>query len=237
MPAVPDKPIVVVRGTLPAILACGHDGSWAPPGVPLRQPYPNPKRLLPTFSTQRDIKTGYLTLAIAQKLTEVLGTNPLIVFANVARAFVDVNRERRFAYEGYAGAEAWDGYHDLLDAVVQEFRQGLLLDIHGTSIAKADLYLGTCHGTTANPVIVATFVAGLTKLGYRVLVDHPRLSGGYTVQAHGMQAGGLNAIQVEVAKMLRTDDHRRERLAQDLANVVATVLAGHGFPIAAKALN
>jgi hypothetical protein len=219
-----DKPVVVVRGTLPVILACGHDGNVALPSLPLRQPYPNPKRSLPIFSVQRDVKTGSLTLEIAEVLTASLDESPFIVFSNFARAIVDVNRQREYAFQGSAGLEAWSGYHDLLDAATEDIEQGLLLDIHGTSLGGADVYFGTRNGVTCAPAVVTTFASTLTGMGYRVVLNHPRLSGGYTVWAHGAASNGLDAIQVEVAKPLRTDDSRRMQLARDLADVVAVLV-------------
>ncbi len=213
----------------PVVLACGHDGSEMPEGVPAREPYFGAGWIYPTFSVQRDVKTGVLAAGIAEKLYATLGYSPILIQANFSRQIVDVNRQRLFAYKSRKAAPYWTAYHKALSAAVKDVRPGLLLDIHGTSVVDAELYLGTCGGTTATEETLTTFSSALTGMGYAVTLNHPRLSGGYTVAAHGAANGGLEAIQIEVAKPLRVNDSRREKLAQDLADVVKQVLAANGF--------
>jgi len=219
--------VTTVPGTLPVVLTCGHDGGQQPPGLEARRRYPFDGWLFPTFSTQRDIKTGMLTDEVAAALTATLKEPPVIIRAEFGRTWIDVNRERMFAYSGRAASPFWTEYHRQIRTFVRRLKVGILLDIHGTSIPEADLYLGTVYGASCSWWITETFARCLMGMGYRVVIDHPRLSGGFTVQAHGACNGGLDALQIEVARPLRLDTDRRLRLAQDLANVVAVGV--HGF--------
>ena len=139
------------RGTLPVVLACPHDGGAALP-VPERTGSGLPPRC--HFTKSRDFQATAITTGIAQRLFELRGEAPYVVFAEFHRKYVDVNRSADCAYEAAAARPYYEEYHRTLRGFVDEVRaesggRGLLFDIHGTAcIASdpADLYLATTAG-------------------------------------------------------------------------------------------
>jgi N-formylglutamate amidohydrolase len=59
----------------------------------------------------------------------------------------------------------------------------------------------------------------------------PYFSGGYNTTRHGSSAGGsVDGIQIELDIDLRSDEKRREKFAEDCANVLVEFLKIHYFP-------
>jgi N-formylglutamate amidohydrolase len=216
-------------GVAPIVLVCGHDGQEAPQGVGLRQRY-LPGRDLPTFSVQRDLNTYQFTLQLAEAYITLTANAPYVVCADFSRKYIDVNRSRWFGYDAprCMARPFYDAFHRQIKEYRKAIGTGLLLDIHGTSIPGADLYLGTVyHNSIANLWVVKALTGGLAACGYSVVMNHPRLSGGFTVLAHGDFAGGIDAIQLEIGRHLRDAGPLQTKLANDLANVLAVLTAGY----------
>jgi N-formylglutamate amidohydrolase len=224
------------RGTLPVILACPHGGGATLP-VPERTGRGLPARC--HFTTTRDRQTTAVTTGIAQRLLELRGEAPYVVFADFHRKYVDANRSADCAYETAAAGPYYDEYHQTLRGFVDEVRaenggRGLLFDIHGTASDAADLYLGTVAGKSVARLLKIDAHAmsrrrGLGGLlaaaGYVVSLNPPALGGGYTVEAYGSsQADGVDAIQIEIAAPLRTSAPRRATLVDDLARAIAILV-------------
>ena len=56
-------------------------------------------------------------------------------------------------------------------------------------------------------------------------MENSSFDGGFTVQRHGAErAAGLDALQVEIVRMVRMDEARREELIQALAAGLVSVL-------------
>ncbi len=223
LPTAPSPLVSVTVGDLPCLLTCGHDGAEAPPGVS--------ERTDPSAVTVRDVRTRNITNGLAAALAKTFAPQrPSVVLANFARKYIDVNRSRWFAYEAPRAVARpyYDAYHRAIRCVSHKIETGLLLDIHGTAIGQSDLFLGTVyHNSVANLWVVHTLAASLASAGYDVFLNHPRLSGGFTVLAHGDWTGGLDAVQLEIARPFRLGDTREEKLIHDLSEAVAVVVKGY----------
>jgi len=227
------------RGTLPVVLACPHGGGETLP-VPERTGHGLPPRC--HFTTTRDRQTTTVTRGIAQRLLELRGEAPYVVFADFHRKYVDANRSADCAYETDAAAPYYDEYHQTLRGFLDEVRaenggRGLLFDIHGTAgLASdpADLHLGTAAGKSvarllkidAHAMSRRRSLGGLlAAAGYVVSLNPPSLGGGYTVETYGSsQADGVDAIQIEIAAPLRTSVVKRATLIDNLARAIATLV-------------
>jgi N-formylglutamate amidohydrolase len=209
------------KGTLPVVLAAGHGGRAVPAGVAERF------GVWPGFVTKRDEWTAEIAMGVAEGLLALLGEAPSVVVARFGRKYIDANRVPQLAYEA-PRMRAWQiyrAYHSAIRKVCKTAKTGLLLDIHGTSINTADLYIGTIYGQSVGSQWIETSLAKLlANVGYRVVFDHPRLTGGLTVAWHGAWAGGLDAIQLEIAKPLRTTQVARTTLIKRLVSVLAVVV-------------
>lgn len=250
MPVPPYETVLLVerlRGTLPVLLACGHDGIERPDGVPRRT-----GRGLPAacrFHAARDRKVADLTRALAEGIRARTGEWAYVVIAAFHRKYVDANRPPGCAFETDAARPYFEAYHGALRSFVDEIRAenggvGLLLDLHGSkrrADAPADIYVGTEDGLTitalrqrmrGDALYRRRGLAGLLRAaGYALLPDragipeHPSFKGGYTVETYGSHhADGIDAIQLEIAAELRMRAARRATLAVDLADAVASVL-------------
>ena len=236
-----------LRGTLPVLLACGHDGTEQPEGVPPRSGKDLPASCL--FNTSRDRDAASLTRAVAEQLRARAGEMPYVVIATFDRDYIDANRSADCAFETDAAQTYYEEYHAVLRGLVNEIRAendgiGLLLDLHGSKRreeAPADIYVGTENGQTITALREGTsddvlyrrrgLVGLLRAAGYAMLPgeagvpEHPSFTGGYTVETYGSHhADGIDAIQLEIVAELRTDVTRRLALAADLADAIASLL-------------
>ncbi len=223
-----------LRGTLPVLLACGHDGTEQPEGVRARDPEGFPPRC--AFNPSRDRNVADLTRAVAEKLLAQAGEAPYVAIAGFHRKYIDANRSPECAFEPGPALAYYDEYHAVLRGFVDEIRAendgiGLLLDLHGAERrrdAPADIYVGTENGWTITALRRETsddalyrrrgLVGLLQAAGYAMLPgrpgepEHPAFTGGYTVETYGShRADGIDAIQLEIVKELRTDETARAR--------------------------
>jgi N-formylglutamate amidohydrolase len=250
MPAPPYESVLLVdrlRGTLPVLLACGHDGAKQPEGVRARSREAVPASC--AFNPSRDLRVAGLARAVAEQLRAQAGEAPYVVIAEFHRKYIDANRTAACAFEPGPAQACYDEYHATLRRFVEEIRAendgiGLLLDLHGSQRredAPADIYVGTENGLTISALRQDTsdyalyrrrgLVGLLQAAGYAVLPsapgerEHPALTGGHTVETYGShRANGIDAIQLEIVAELRTDEPGRAGLATDLANALSSLL-------------
>ena len=236
-----------LRGTLPVLLACSHDGTKQPGGVPARSGEGLPASC--SFNRSRDLKVADLTRAVAEQLQGQAGEAPYVAIAAFHRKYIDANRSEECAFEPGPAETHYNEYHAVLRGFVDEIRAendgiGLLLDLHGSKRredAPADIYVGTENGQTITALRQGTsdnalyrrrgLVGLLQAAGYAMLpgafgeAEHPAFTGGYTVERYGShRADGIDAIQLEIVAELRRDATRRARLATDLANATLSLL-------------
>jgi len=212
------------RGTLPVALVCPHDGGAALP-VPERTGSGLPPSC--HFTKSRDLQARAITTGIAQRLVELRGEAPYVVFAEFHRKYVDVNRSAHCAYESAAARPYYEEYHRTLRGFVDEVRaesggRGLLFDIHGTAcIASdpADLYLATAAGRS---VARQRSLGGLlAAAGYVVSPNPPTLGGHHTLETY---AEDIDAIQIEMVVALRASTAKRGVLIDDLACAISSLV-------------
>lgn len=232
------SPLVFVqRGEIPVIIAAPHGGRLEVPGVPART-----NDQVQSFVTVRDESTDAVALLLAADLERRLGGKPYVVVARFDRRYVDANRPPEAAYESAAAAPHYRAYHDALESfcrdVLNRWRTGVLLDIHGQGGFPETVIRGTDNGRTVFRHIqrhgVAAFVGPeslfgrLAAAGLTVMPEvnspereYPKLDGGYTVRTYGShQAAGLDAYQLELGKDLRRPDAAAEKTAGQIAQAV-----------------
>jgi len=250
MPAPSYESVLLVdrlHGTLPVLLACGHDGTKRPEGVDERSPEGVPARC--EFNPSRDRNVADLTRAVAEQLRRQTGEAPYVAIAQFHRKYIDANRSEKCAFEPGPAQAHYREYHAVLRGFVDEIRAendgiGLLLDLHGARRQEdgpADIYVGTENGKTITALRQGTsedvlyrrrgLVGLLQAAGYAMLPskfpdrEHHALTGGYTVETYGShRAAGIDAIQLEIAPELRIDESCRARLATALANAILSLL-------------
>ena len=236
-----------LRGTLPLLLACVHDGTEQPDGVCPRKREQFPAKC--DFQPSRDLNVGDLTRAVAEQLRGRTGEAPYVVIAGFHRKYIDANRSEECALKPGPAQAYYHEYHAVLRGFVDEIRAendgiGLLVDLHGATRqpeAPAQIYVGTENGRTVTALRQGAsedalyrrrgLVGLLQAAGYAMLPgefgkpEHPAFTGGYTVETYGSHhADGIDAIQLEIVAELRRAEAARERLASDLANGIASLL-------------
>jgi len=235
----PDKLILSRSGNLPIILTAPHGGQEVVPGASLRS----------RGSTLLDANTIELAEALSKRLRTALGDDPYLVAARFSRKYVDANRAEAEAFESADANPVYQAYHNRISAFISEIRQKfpkgvLFLDIHGQSEDPNVVYRGTRNGATVtrliekhgSPALVGpNSILGFVQLkGYKVfppntpLNDPPedrRFNGGHTVWIYGSQnANGIDAVQLEVGKLLRTDSAFIDHLARGMVLFYKTYL-------------
>ena len=224
--------LVIARGgTLPILLTAPHGGLEAIPGVPVRS----------KGTTLTDAHTIELAEALAGHLAKALGGQPYLVSARFSRKYVDANRAEADAFESPQAKAAYDAYHAKVRDFVAQIRErypqgGLLIDVHGQSEDPGVVHRGTRNGATVAALIQKHGPDALTgsrsilgvvqSKGYKVFppgamgeaLEDRRYNGGYTVHTYGSRnPGGVDAIQLEVGRDLRTDRGFIAALADGIA--------------------
>jgi N-formylglutamate amidohydrolase len=230
------------RGTLPVILTSPHDGNQQPLGVNQRTDSAH----CSNFTTLADSYTRVITVEVAQSIFNNLGKAPYVVIAEFARKYIDANRDPACSYESPNAEIYYNEYHNTIRNFVNEIRagnnEGFLFDIHASIVFPddpADVYLGTDNGSTIKHLLQVDQNAMwgnfslnhyLTSAGFVVSPKLPgekeqHLDGGYTVQTYGSSsAGGIDAIQIEMAPSIRSVIEKRQILVQTLAYAIASIV-------------
>jgi N-formylglutamate amidohydrolase len=231
------------QGAMPVILTCPHGGDKQPPGVPNRRTGGNaPPECRFEIDTDRFTRT--ITRGVAQALFDVFGEAPYVVIANFDRAYIDANRSPRCAFEDLDARQFYEEYHKTIRQFVDEIRAdngglGLLFDLHGTAAIEhdpADVYLGTLNGEAIYSLLRRDALAMsrkrslpgvLREAGYVVSAEKPEtLPGGFTLETYGSSnADGVDAIQIEMESIIRTDASKREVFIEDLAYAISNLAA------------
>ena len=128
----------------------------------------------------------------------------------------------------YRIAHYYNPFHFALNGLVDDSKkhgQALLIDCHSmpSGIAgssgtagpsrlpskAADIVIGSRHGTSANPAIIAEAFAYFEHEGLKVALDTP-FAGGYITSHYGRPADGVSALQIEISRGLYLDEARIE---------------------------
>jgi N-formylglutamate amidohydrolase len=227
-------------GTLPIILSAPHGGRLDVPGVPVRTGNGQDKEP-GKFVATRDSGTEELAYALSEAIERRFGKKPYVVVSRGHRKFLDPNRPADTAYEDPDAQPIYADYHATLVSycrdVQKQFRQGLLLDLHGQGTSAKTVFRGTHNGKTVSllrerhgetAVHGDASLLGLLKArGWTVFPDpldgreQAAFLGGYIVQTYGGNQGlGIDAVQLEFGQDYRTDESRA-KTAATLADALA----------------
>jgi N-formylglutamate amidohydrolase len=164
---------------------------------------------------------------------------PYVVMAEFSRKSIDANREATKAYDTAVAQPTYDQYHtmirDYVTQIKKRFGQGILLDIHGQGLKNNVIWRGTQNGHTVQDLVKThgwEAVTGkngilgfLHGLGYSIHPDGTAESeapyeGGYTVFTYGSQAGGIDAIQLEIGGDFRLRPPAYQKFSGDFASAI-----------------
>jgi N-formylglutamate amidohydrolase len=243
--------VMVSEGTLPIVLSAPHGGTLKIAGVDVRQGQgmaTGPSG----FFTGRDGGTSELAVAVAQALEKQTGKKPYMVVSKAHRKYLDPNRPSEIAYEDSDAAPVYQRYHGTLQRycqeVLQKYRTGLLLDIHGQGSSSKTVYRGTGNGKTvvrlkerfgeSAHTSDQSFFGMLNRLGWQVYPypadgkEQSGFTGGYIVQTHGShRPSGLDAIQLEFGSEYR-DKENRSKTADVLTQAIIEYMREYIEPVA-----
>ena len=137
--------------------------------------------------------------------------------------------------------EFWQPWHTQLAALVAQttarFGVCWLIDCHSMPSCDtgapgrtaAQFVLGDAHGTSCAQPMVALVERILRRQGFRVARNDP-YAGGYITRRYGRPAGGVHALQIEIARDLYMDERRVEKgrgfeqLRNDLAELIGSLV-------------
>lgn len=241
----PHQFIEVFHGKLPIILETPHGGYETIPG----------------FSTNprlgyRDSFTLELTRLIREKMILKTGNSPEVVSMLASRNYIDVNRNPGpQAYTTEYTKILYNLYYRNIDnaikRVVKQFGTGLMVSIHCGWNMRYEIEIGVNHverwstiPTFLKKYSWKTFhgtdgIGGrLSQLGYQVpgFNGVPR-TGGWTgipalTRCRKEQNIGVDGMMFEFwAKKLMSDAPKREKLANDLAEVLIAFVNKYYSPI------
>ena len=225
--------VTAKEGNVPILLTAPHAG--------------RPDHLLPNVPvrTGKDVKTRWdmNTDMITKLTTEYLQTTyhivPYVVMAEFSRKSIDANRGATKAYDTAVAQPIYDQYHtairNYVTQIKKKFGQGILLDIHGQGLKNNVIWRGTQHGHTVQDLVKTHGWEAITGkngilgflhgLGYSIHPDGTEESeapyeGGYTVVTYGSQAGGIDAIQLEIGGDFRLQSPAYQKFSGDLASAI-----------------
>lgn len=234
-----DGLVLARAGSLPILFTVPHGGLEGVPNVFLRS----------RGITLTDAYTIELADALAKHLADELGAQPYLVAARFSRKYIDANRAEVDAFDSPHAKPVYDAYHGHIRHFIAQIRErfprgALLLDVHGQPEDPGSVHRGTRNGLTVAALIRKHGPEALTgpksilgvvqRKGYRIFppntpVGNPpedrRYNGGYTVQTYGGGSpDGLDAIQIEVGRDLRTDPGFAAALGEGIAVFYRTYL-------------
>ncbi|MEO0248842.1 MAG: hypothetical protein ABIN58_04735 [candidate division WOR-3 bacterium] len=228
-----EDPVYSREGNVPILLTAPHAG--------------RPDRLLPNVPvrsgkdvrTRWDINTDIITKLTAEHLEKKYHIVPYVVMAKFSRKSVDVNREANKAYETPAAKPIYDQYHGTVRNYVVQikrlFGSGILLDIHGQELKNDVIWRGTRHGETIRNLLQTHGWSALVRedgilgflqsRGYRIYPNGVEDSevpyeGGYTVSTYGSDAGGIDALQLEIGGSFRLRAAACQKFSEDFASAI-----------------
>ena len=238
--AEPEEFTIARPGNLPILLTAPHGGLDGVPNVPRRS----------RGTTSTDMHTTELTEALAKQIENVVRAKPYVLIARFSRRYIDANRAPGEAFDSKDAKPFYDAYHNrarhFVSQLKQRFPQGaLLLDIHGQSSDPGVTHRGTGNGATVAHLMRAhgsaaligpnSIFGTLQKKGVKIFpqntpIDNPpedrRFNGGYTVRTYGSgKPDGIDAIQIEVGRDIRTDPQFIAALAEGIVVFYRAYLA------------
>ncbi|XZE46081.1 hypothetical protein SH467x_001349 [Pirellulaceae bacterium SH467] len=234
-----EKLVLVGEGTIPILISAPHGGTLGVPGVAPRE-----GKGLQTgpsgFFVGRDGGTQELAMEVVDAIAEEFGEKPYFVISATHRKYLDPNRPSSIAFENEEMQSVYDRYHRSMakftEEILNQYQQGLLLDIHGQGSRRDTVFRGTSNGKTVSRLIRdygsashngnESFFGLLKSAGWIVHPDpfdgkeQAGFTGGYIVQTYGShQAIGIDAMQLELGAVYRTKESR-SRIASELAKAI-----------------
>ena len=124
------------QGNAPLILCAAHGGDEKPKEIKTRT-----KGVF-----HKDDYTYELTELIIKEFYKQTKLTPYAVIADISRTKVDLNREKKEAYEDEKASIPYNEFHDFIKnsrkEIEESFSKGLYIDIHGQSHPKGHLEFG-----------------------------------------------------------------------------------------------
>ena len=237
----PESYLLVEEGEFPLILEAPHGGDRIVPGFEV-----NPKL------GGKDAFTLELTLLVSEKIQALTGKKPSVIAMLANRNYIEANRKpgpeayttdfTRILYELY-----YEKIKELIQKTAKKHQTGLMVSIHSgwTMSYEIEIGVNAVEKWSTIPVYLKknswdSFhgeqgIGGrLARLGYEV----PGFKGipwtkGWTgtpalIFCRKEQNMGVDGMQFEffASKLLR-DPEKREKLAEDLAKVLAAFVKKH----------
>lgn len=232
----PQHLVTVEAGDLPIILTAPHGGRGSIVGVEERG-----GKGIARFRNTSDVFTDQLTEKLADALEAKLGQRPYVIIARFHRKYIDANRRASQAYESEAARPVYDTYHNAISAarrdIIDRWRRGILLDVHGQGSRPQVIFRGTQNGKTTTQLEKQfgqkavrgsrSFFGRLAEQKFQVNpaanstdAEHDAYDGGYTVVTYGGDENiAFDAIQLELGRQLRSPDVNADT-ADRLANAI-----------------
>ena len=235
--------VIVEPGELPIILTAPHGGVQDVPDCMARTPVGT------RFVNRPDQHTDILARGIADEIKRLTGKPPHLVMARFHRKFIDANRRADEAYGAPGCAAVYEAYHAAIRRLIEEIRSkhphAMLFDIHGQATYPDSILRGTHHGTAVTRLLTRAGAPAVTgadsvfgrfaAMGYHIVplnntsptdrVEAKGYTGGHTVALYGNpHEGGIDAMQLEFGRALRTQDVI-SKTARDTAEAIAAFYA------------
>ena len=124
------------KGEIPLILSAPHGGEVAPKDIQNRS----------SGVFDLDDFTLELTQDIINEFYKQIGKIPYVIVGEISRKKVDLNRQKKEAYEDNKAKIIYDEFHSRIlqseKSIDEQFGKGLYIDIHGQSHPKGYLEFG-----------------------------------------------------------------------------------------------
>jgi len=228
------------KGNIPVVLSCPHGGFLKPLSIPTRK----------KGISKPDKNTYFLSKLILFKLKKE-NLNLYYVFSKIHRSKIDFNRPPRtavaFEKSSKDAAALHSYYHELIlsyaDECVEKFGKCLFVDLHGfTKPYKEypDIIFGNLFGKTLNLSNCSEKPKDYDYWGFyqlkQVLEQHFSLDDGLAIKDQLLAYSGgyityrflnkrlTNALQLEIAKEVRTDFSLLNLFANSFCRAIHLIL-------------
>jgi len=231
--------VEIISGNSPILITVPHDGYFIPRRIPVRSDSIDCALFL-----KNDLNTKSLAVEISKNYFILTKQNPSLVFNNIHRKYVDMNRSKECSSEHPYMAKLYRKYVSNIKMEIKrltEFNDNILhIDLHGHSSDSSDIIISTREHSTIS-MLYETFgedlfygdfglVTLLENRGYTVKLNDP-FTGGHTIHfVHELYPESVNSLQFEIHSRFRQDNDKLKIIAVDLVSVILQVeslLRGH----------
>lgn len=226
--------VKIISGNSPILITVPHDGYFIPNRIPVRRDSIDCALFL-----KNDLNTKSLAVEIGKNYSKLTKQNSSLIFNNIHRKYVDMNRSMECSSEHPYMAGLYRKYVSIIEVEIKRlavFNDNILhIDLHGHSSDSSDIIFSTREHSTISIIYEkygedffhgdSGIITMLENKGYSVKLNEP-FTGGHTIYfVHELYPEIVSSLQIEIHRRFRSDKKKLKMIAGDLAQIILQVVS------------